>query len=148
MIDSAHAAGLTFWPWTIDDTSSMRAYIAKKVDGIITNYPQDLIALESPTSIETVRPAPGTPSRLTLDAYPNPFNPTTVIRYTLPERTRVQIDVFTPLGAHVARLSDTVDQPAGTFEIPFNATPYSSGLYFVRIQTPHASATIRCLCIK
>lgn len=46
-IDRAHALGLTVIPWTINDPDTMRAQIAAGADGIITDYPSRLRAVES-----------------------------------------------------------------------------------------------------
>lgn len=64
--------------------------------------------------------------------YPNPFNPTSVIRYGLPERSRVTLRVFDLLGRLVTTLVDK-EQEAHYYEVPWNATMASSGLYIYRI---------------
>ena len=65
--------------------------------------------------------------------YPNPFNPYTVIRYQLPEKTHVRIQVFNLLGESIATLVDE-DQHLGTHEISFDGSHLSSGLYFYRVE--------------
>ena len=61
--------------------------------------------------------------------FPNPFNPTTLIKYTLPKVSRVNITVFNLLGQKVAALVNDV-QDAGTYEKKWNAENLSSGTYF------------------
>jgi lysophospholipase L1-like esterase len=61
--------------------------------------------------------------------FPNPFNPTTLIKYTLPKVSRVNITVFNLLGQKVAALVNSV-QNAGTYEKIWNAGNLSSGTYF------------------
>jgi hypothetical protein len=65
--------------------------------------------------------------------YPNPFNPGTTIRYTLPARSRVRVEILNVLGQSIARPVDGVES-AGKKEIEWNAEDRSSGVYFVRIQ--------------
>jgi photosystem II stability/assembly factor-like uncharacterized protein len=65
--------------------------------------------------------------------FPNPFNPSTTVRYALPARARVDLAVFNPLGQHVAQLiNGEVD--AGYHEVRFDARGLSSGVYFYRMQ--------------
>jgi len=81
----------------------------------------------------------GTPPTyaLSISAYPNPFNPETTIRYTLPAKGRVTINVFDARGAHVATLVDAVT-PAGAYTIKWNGhddrgNAVGSGVFFARL---------------
>lgn len=65
--------------------------------------------------------------------YPNPFNPTTNIRYDLPTAGKVELSVYDPLGRRVKVLVDS-RQPAGSYEIPFDASGLSSGVYLYRLE--------------
>jgi hypothetical protein len=65
--------------------------------------------------------------------YPNPFNPTTTIEYYLPEDSRVTIVVYNTLGQVMERLVDGQTQEAGYLEVTFDASRYSSGVYFYRL---------------
>ena len=67
------------------------------------------------------------------ESYPNPFNPTTTIRYTIPERTKVVIKVFNILGKEVATLVNEVQDPGPQF-VRFDASGLASGLYFYRLE--------------
>ncbi|HTY59199.1 MAG TPA: 5'-nucleotidase C-terminal domain-containing protein [Bacteroidota bacterium] len=64
--------------------------------------------------------------------FPNPFNPTTVIRYALPGRTRANVTVFNALGQVVRELVNE-DQEAGYHEVRFDGTGLASGVYFYRL---------------
>ena len=65
--------------------------------------------------------------------FPNPFNPSTTIRYGLPSRSHVALTVFNALGQQVALLQNG-EQEAGYHEVKFDASGLSSGVYFYRIQ--------------
>lgn len=67
-----------------------------------------------------------------LPNYPNPFNPTTTIRYELLQGSMVRLEVFDMLGRRVAVLTNEFQQP-GTHEVVFDASHLASGLYFYRI---------------
>jgi endonuclease I len=68
--------------------------------------------------------------------YPNPFNPNTIIRYQLPVRERVVLDVFDPLGKKVAQLVNGLQGP-GEYQVVFRAAHLPNGVYFYRLQTRH-----------
>jgi hypothetical protein len=65
--------------------------------------------------------------------YPNPFNPTSAIRYSIPEASFATIKVYDMLGNEVATLINE-EQPAGNYEVDFNAAGLSSGMYLYRLQ--------------
>ncbi len=88
------------------------------------------------------------PDEISLDAnYPNPFNPTTQIRYSLPENTHVRMDVYTVSGQLVRTLVDR-QMPAGIHFEEFDATGLSSGLYIYRMTTPTGTFTRKMTLIK
>ncbi|MEX2089591.1 MAG: right-handed parallel beta-helix repeat-containing protein [Bacteroidota bacterium] len=98
------------------------------------------VSLAGAFTVET-----GTPSRAetTLDlipevfvlheAYPNPFNPATKIRYAIPEGARVKLEIYNMLGNVVAALVEGEKQK-GYYEITWVAENQPSGVYLVRMQ--------------
>ena len=64
--------------------------------------------------------------------YPNPFNPSTTMRFAIPTDGRVVLKVYDILGKEMATLLDG-QQSAGTYNVNFNASLYSSGVYFYRL---------------
>jgi hypothetical protein len=66
------------------------------------------------------------------EAYPNPFNPSTKIRYGLPEDSRITLDVHNMLGNVVAELVNG-ERSKGTYELQWHADNLPSGVYLVRI---------------
>jgi hypothetical protein len=65
-------------------------------------------------------------------AYPNPFNPTTTIRFSVETLHVTSLQIFDITGRVVERLIDGIIQP-GNHEIQWNASSYSSGIYFVEL---------------
>ncbi len=68
-----------------------------------------------------------------LGNYPNPFNPSSVIRYALPEDGQVTLRVYNIMGGTVAVVPMGM-QKAGINEVIFNAEKISSGIYFYNLQ--------------
>ena len=68
-----------------------------------------------------------------LQNYPNPFNPSTTITYALPVHSNVTLSIYNTLGQKV---EDLVNEPqqAGYYEVRFDGTGLSSGVYFYRLQ--------------
>ena len=69
----------------------------------------------------------------------NPFNPSTMIEYTLSENMRVRLEIYNQVGQRVAVLVDGA-QPAGSHSVRWDAAGYSSGVYFYRF---HAGDVVR-----
>jgi hypothetical protein len=66
--------------------------------------------------------------------FPNPFNPETTIRYTLPSRSHVLLAVYNALGGRVAVLAEG-EQESGFHEVRFDGSALASGVYFYRLQS-------------
>jgi hypothetical protein len=65
--------------------------------------------------------------------FPNPFNPSTKIRYSIPQYSNVIIKVFDILGNEIETLVDE-ERQTGTYEITWYAEQLPSGIYFFRLQ--------------
>jgi Secretion system C-terminal sorting domain len=66
--------------------------------------------------------------------YPNPFNPTTTIKYQLSENNFVSVKVYDVLGEEIASLVNE-KKVAGSYEVNFDASNLTSGIYFYTMQT-------------
>lgn len=79
--------------------------------------------------------------------YPNPFNPTTNIRYELPQQSPVRVEVFDVVGRRIALLVDTTQQ-AGSYTVRFDGSGIASGLYLLRFQAGRFNETRQITLIK
>ena len=79
--------------------------------------------------------------------YPNPFNPTTSIRYDIPRTTDVEIKVHDILGQTIATLG-TWHRTPGTYTVTWNAQDMPSGIYFVRMEAGHFVKTKKMMLLK
>ena len=80
-------------------------------------------------------------------SYPNPFNPTTTIRYGIPAKAHVKLEVFTTLGQRVATLVDE-NEDAGYHDVKFNAAGLASGAYFYAITAGEYRATKKLALVR
>ncbi len=77
---------------------------------------------------------PQNPTKFQLDQnHPNPFNPTTQIRFGLPKASLVTIEVYNSLGQRVAELLNE-QKPAGYQNVQFNGSNFASGVYYYKIK--------------
>ncbi len=79
--------------------------------------------------------------------YPNPFNPTTIIQYALNSGQFISLKVYDVLGNEIAILVNE-EKPAGIYEVKWNASGFSSGLYFYQLQSGGVLETKKMLLIK
>jgi len=149
---------------TVSDSAGHFNFIdyARKVDLIIIKdsctkylysfqlYPDssvtmDTIKLEIISSIENVDYLPITYELL--QNYPNPFNPTTTINYQIPSAGHISLKVYDILGREITTLVNE-ERTAGKYEVKFDGTSLSSGVYFYRLQSGAFSETKKFMLLK
>jgi len=81
------------------------------------------------------------------NAYPNPFNPETIISYFIPKEDFVKIIVYDNLGREMEVLFSGV-KVKGKHELLFRAMDYSSGIYFIKVVSQNKSMTQRIVLLK
>jgi len=79
--------------------------------------------------------------------YPNPFNPSTKITYSIPQKSFVTLKVFDPLGSIVSELVSE-EKEAGKYEIDFNASDLSSGVYIYRLSANEVVLTRKMILLR
>ena len=86
--------------------------------------------------------------------FPNPFNPTTKIRFSIPnvtlsevEGSRVQLKIYDILGNEVTTLVNEQKEP-GYYEVDFSASRYASGVYIYRLQSGSFVSTKKMMVLK
>ncbi len=82
--------------------------------------------------------------------YPNPFNPETKIKFDIPSknnRENVTLIIYNTLGRSVETLVDQ-SLSSGSYEINFNASKLSSGIYYYKLTTPEFSDTRKLILLK
>jgi len=84
----------------------------------------------------------------TLDQnFPNPFNPNTLIKYSIPKSSQVSLKIFNTLGQEMETLVNEEKQ-VGTYEVNWNASNLQSGVYFYRLQAGSFVQTRKMILLK
>jgi hypothetical protein len=101
---------------------------------------------QSPTSIDQIKY--DLPEKYSLNQnFPNPFNPSTNISYQLPFSGQVALKIYDVLGKEVATLVNE-EKPAGSYQVNWNASNLSSGIYFYRLHTGSFVETKKMILLK
>ena len=104
-------------------------YIPPEPDGIdekITGYPRHFILFQN---------------------FPNPFNPTTAIRYRLSANSHVELDVYNILGKKVAQ-PVSARQSAGEYTVHWNAQNFPGGVYYYRLKAGNTIQTKKMILLR
>jgi hypothetical protein len=81
------------------------------------------------------------------DNYPNPFNPSTTLRYSLPEAAFTSLKIYDALGNEVSSLVNET-KSAGTYEVEFSAAGFASGIYYYTLNTGSFNETKKMILMK
>ena len=117
------------------------------LDGLIyalNGHRLDIFAFES-LEIENENHMPDRISYLR--AYPNPFNLSTAISYSLPEQGDITLSIYNLLGQRVAILFEGIQQ-AGEHSITWDASGFPSGVYFARLEAGGQSQTVKMMLLR
>ena len=79
--------------------------------------------------------------------YPNPFNPTTTIRYEIPAQSIETLKVYDALGREISILVNK-ELNIGKYEIEFDASSLSSGIYFYNLRAGNFVSTKKSILLK
>ena len=109
----------------------------------------DNITFSEDGTVTSVEDTDGIPNKFELSQnFPNPFNPSTQITFTLPATQEVTLKVYDIMGREVATLLNNTRQAAGVHAVTFDASRVSSGVYFYRLSTATNSITRKMTLIK
>jgi hypothetical protein len=80
--------------------------------------------------------------------YPNPFNPSTVIKFAAEESQKATLTVYDILGNAITELFNEITEAGKIYEIEFNASGLSSGVYYYRLSTYQKSFVRKMLVLR
>lgn len=87
------------------------------------------------------------PELISLRAYPNPFNPSTTLTFTLPTQSRVELSLFDLLGREVKTVLNE-HRAAGEYRVTVNAADLPSGIYVARLEAGETVRSHKLLLLK
>lgn len=116
------------------------------VSGGRLNVYNSILLLQNPTSTGNTGNNIPVSSRL-YENYPNPFNPSTIIRYDVANKGIVNIKIYDVLGREVYALVNS-EMEAGSYQVVWNAKGFSSGLYYFTMTTGNYTQTRKMALIK
>ena len=126
-------------------TGGLKAYVSYKVRavddyGVVSNFSDierfavNAIQQSRKSSGASVFGLEGIPSEFSVSqSYPNPFNAVTNMKFSLPEGSRVKIEVYDLRGRLIETLVDG-DYDAGIYRVVFDGGNYSGGVYIVKVR--------------
>ncbi len=91
----------------------------------------------------------GTPIEFSLGQnFPNPFNPVTILRYAIPEKSSVSLKIYDATGKLVNELINNLTQTEGYYSIEFDASELPSGVYYYQVNAGKFTATKKMILVK
>ena len=122
------------------DPDSEYGFFAMSIDRV-GNVEGPKTEAEMSTAVSIEGPGGGLPTVFALHGnYPNPFNPSTIIPFDLPEPAHVRLQVYDVLGRQVETILDK-EMEAGRHALTFEASRLASGMYLIRIDAGTFSST-------
>jgi len=115
--------------------------------GAICGFGDNILVTNNGGITEVVRYEPSLNDYKLFDNYPNPFNPTTKINFTIPKSEIVTLKVYDILGKEVRTLLNEYKN-AGTSEIEFYSNGLASGIYFYRIVSGNYSEIKKMILLR
>ena len=115
----------------------------------LTDVPADqrITVTEGATSVPGLAQSKLPISFQLLEAYPNPFNPSTTLSFSLPVASKIQLIVYNVMGQKVARVAEGFFD-AGTHKVTFDGSGLASGIYFCRLQAGEYTAVQKMVLLK
>jgi len=117
-----------------------------QTNGIISKYKQVDYNTETTTDVEEEPQQIVNEFELSQN-FPNPFNPSTMISYSIPQSSFVTLKVYDIIGNEVATLVNN-QQPAGKYFVDFNTANLPSGVYLYRLQAGDFVQTRKMTLVK
>ena len=140
--------GIGYYSWIIPNTASTQCLvrISDIANTAINDVSDSTFTIQPIVSVDDV--ISEIPEEYDLyQSYPNPFNPSTTIKFSLPEENDVSLIIYNTLGQKVAELvSSKLD--AGRYSYQWNAGDVATGLYIYELRTDKFVSVKKMMLLK
>ncbi len=137
------------YTWTVPNTPSTQCLvrISDASNSSVNDVSDNTFTIEQSVSVEDLNS--GIPDEYGLyQSYPNPFNPSTVIEFALPENvSNVKLSIYNMLGEKVAEPVNT-ELSAGKYRYQWNAQDFATGMYIYELRTDNFVSIKKMLLLK
>ena len=145
---SVNFMGLNPIPINLNDAAEVWVAIAVGADRDVMKANMQDATSRYETITDVKKEESGVPNSYSLNQnYPNPFNPSTKISFSLTKSEFVSLSVYNALGQEVQTLIKE-ELGAGNYNVDFNGSDLSSGIYFYKIVTDHFTSSKKMMLIK
>ncbi|MBV6422113.1 MAG: hypothetical protein DAHOPDDO_03402 [Ignavibacteriaceae bacterium] len=150
VVIAARPAAFGSYNWTVPNTPSTQCLvrISDTSNTSVNDISDSTFTIEQSVSVEDLRSE--IPDEYNLyQCYPNPFNPSTMIEFSLPEMANVKLSIYNALGEKVAELVNTTLQ-AGKYQYNWNVpqSGMATGMYIYELRTDNFVSVKKMLLLK
>jgi len=131
----------------IDSLIILWPYSSTEHKQVLTNVPVNQTITVNECAIGILQISSECPKQFSLSQnFPNPFNPTTAIKFDIPKAGNVSLKIYDILGKEVYSINEF--KSTGQYEFTFDATNYASGLYFYKLESGTFTETKKMILTK
>jgi hypothetical protein len=148
VVESRPAGGIRSHSWTIPNTPSTQCLvrITDIDDASVNDVSNNTFTIQEVVSVDDLQS--GIPEEYELyQSYPNPFNPSTTIKFSLPEAADVILNIYNTLGQKVAQLVSSKLE-AGRYSYQWDAGNIATGLYIYELRTDKFVSVKKMMLLK
>ncbi|MBN2541978.1 T9SS type A sorting domain-containing protein [bacterium] len=142
-------AEITAWyphpTWTWIDT--LKGEIFEIDDSLLYTFKEDTLRIYNLNSLVSIEEHSPKPTKFTLSVYPNPFNSSTTLQFTLDQSAAVEANIYNLLGEKVSELVND-KLPSGVHTVHWEAENCPSGIYFLDLETGNQKEMKKILLVR
>jgi hypothetical protein len=147
LVPSRPVTGSAYWTVPVIPSTECLVRISDVSNPAIFDVSDSTFIIEDPSvSVDDIES--GIPEEYDLSqSYPNPFNPSTTIKFSLPEATEVSLKIYNTLGQKVAELVNS-KMEAGYYSYVWNASDLTTGMYIYELKTDKFVSVKKMILLK